>query len=118
MQENTPEQKRISDQQAFEKLVRQRQQILFGERYVGVSISQIRAPDWAAVGIQEFMNKKKNFLIYCGSPGIGKTFLCSAMIEWALKNFQYYQKEKRDRGGKLQQVITKFSQKSKITFLL
>jgi len=90
MHENTTEQKRTSDQQAFEKLVRQRQQILFGERYVGVSISQIRAPEWAQIKINEFMKKKKNFLIYCGTPGIGKTFLCAALIDWAMKNFHSF----------------------------
>ena len=26
-------------------------------------------------------------MVYCGSPGIGKTFLCAALIDWAMRNF-------------------------------
>lgn len=36
---------------------------------------------------------KKNFLVYCGSPGIGKTYLCSALIPWIVRKypcFRYY----------------------------
>lgn len=33
------------------------------------------------------MAKPKNFLVYCGSPGIGKTFLCAALTEWAFNKF-------------------------------
>lgn len=33
------------------------------------------------------MNKPKNFLVYCGSPGIGKTYFCSALINWAYDKF-------------------------------
>jgi len=40
--------------------------------------------------ITEFMEKPKNFLIYCGNPGIGKTFLCSCLIDWAITNFRSF----------------------------
>ena len=33
------------------------------------------------------MKKMKHFLIYCGNPGIGKTYFCAALSEWAEKNF-------------------------------
>ncbi len=33
------------------------------------------------------MQKPSNFLVYCGSPGIGKTYLCASLVEWAIKNF-------------------------------
>lgn len=33
------------------------------------------------------MEKKKNFLVYCGSAGIGKTHLLAALLGWAIKNF-------------------------------
>lgn len=33
------------------------------------------------------MANPKHFLVYCGSPGIGKTFLCSALTEWAFNKF-------------------------------
>ncbi len=34
-----------------------------------------------------FMKKSKNMLVYHGSPGIGKTYLCAALTEWALTHF-------------------------------
>lgn len=34
------------------------------------------------------MLKKENFLIYCGNPGIGKTYFCASLIEFALSNFK------------------------------
>lgn len=37
--------------------------------------------------MQNYMNKMKNMLVYHGSPGIGKTFFCSALIDWAFQNF-------------------------------
>lgn len=42
------------------------------------------------------MTKKKNFLVYCGNPGLGKTFLCAALMEWAVKCFdsrRYHREE-------------------------
>lgn len=33
------------------------------------------------------MKKKKNFLVYLGSPGIGKTYLCSAIVAYAMREF-------------------------------
>jgi DNA replication protein DnaC len=33
------------------------------------------------------MDKPKNFLVYCGSPGIGKTYLCAALTGWAFDKF-------------------------------
>ncbi len=53
-------------------------------------LSQIRAPEWAQMKTTEFMEKPKNFLIYCGNPGIGKTFLCSCLIDWAITNFRSF----------------------------
>lgn len=40
------------------------------------------------------MKKKKNFLIWCGNAGLGKTHLGAALVEWALKNFSSYRKYK------------------------
>lgn len=33
------------------------------------------------------MKKPKNFLIFCGNPGIGKTYFCAALIWWAEQTF-------------------------------
>lgn len=33
------------------------------------------------------MKNPKNFLVYCGNPGIGKTYLCACLVEWAMETF-------------------------------
>ncbi len=33
------------------------------------------------------MEKPTNFLVYCGNPGLGKTYLCSCLIEWVMKRY-------------------------------
>lgn len=40
--------------------------------------------------IINFMKNPKNFLIYCGTPGIGKTYVCSALVEWAMTTFRSF----------------------------
>lgn len=40
--------------------------------------------------MMKFLEKPKNFLIFCGSPGIGKTYFCSALTEWAFKTFDTF----------------------------
>lgn len=40
--------------------------------------------------IQNFMKTPKNFLLYCGNPGIGKTYLCASLIEWAMTTFDSF----------------------------
>ena len=77
----------IPYRETIESQVAERQRLLYGRRYQGVSISQIIAPEWAQMKISSFMSKPTNFLVYCGSPGIGKTYLCAALTEWAIKNY-------------------------------
>jgi len=51
------------------------------------------------------MDAPKNFLVFCGNPGLGKTYLCAAMIPWALttfNSFRYWHEDellKRLRAG-------------------
>jgi DNA replication protein DnaC len=40
--------------------------------------------------ISKYLDNKLNFLVYCGSPGIGKTYFCSALTSWVKKNFDTY----------------------------
>jgi len=43
------------------------------------------------------MKNPKNMLVFIGSPGIGKTYFCAALTEWALTQFQnrrYHKEEK------------------------
>ena len=59
-------------------------------RYCDASISKIIVPDGDQIKIIEFMKEPKNFLIFCGNPGIGKTYFCASLVEWALKNFNSF----------------------------
>lgn len=36
------------------------------------------------------MQEPKNFLIFCGNPGIGKTYLCAALVEFGLTRFNSF----------------------------
>jgi DNA replication protein DnaC len=39
------------------------------------------------------VKEPKNFLVFCGSPGLGKTYFCASLTEWAFKtfsSFRYY----------------------------
>lgn len=40
--------------------------------------------------------KDKKFLVYIGTPGIGKTYLCAAMMEWIVESFNSYRYWKID----------------------
>lgn len=37
--------------------------------------------------LAKFMKEPKNFLVFLGAPGIGKTYFCAALTEWAMSNF-------------------------------
>jgi DNA replication protein DnaC len=82
--------KETSAESKFRGIVEKTQRNLFGERYVGAHISKILGGVQIQEKLLEFMNKKKNFLVYCGSPGIGKTFFCSALVEFALMEFKHF----------------------------
>ena len=40
--------------------------------------------------MSKFIKKPKNFLVFIGGPGIGKTHFCSCLIPWALQNFNSF----------------------------
>lgn len=52
---------------------------------MGASLSQV--PPAILNKLIPFCKSPKNFLLFCGSPGIGKTHFCAALSEWALRNF-------------------------------
>ena len=56
--------------------------------------------------IARYMKSPKNFLVFVGNPGIGKTYLCAALTEWHLKTFRStrYWRE-RDLLSKLRQIV-------------
>lgn len=52
------------------------------------------------------MKDPKNFLVYCGNPGIGKTHLCASLTSWMLSTFnsiRYF--SERDLFRRLRDVI-------------
>lgn len=54
--------------------------------------------------IIEWMKKPSNILIFNGSPGIGKTYFCAALTEWALSKFntvRYHKEENLLRALRL-----------------
>lgn len=40
--------------------------------------------------ISDYIKDPKNILLYHGTPGIGKSYMCAALIEWALMNFNHF----------------------------
>lgn len=46
--------------------------------------------------MNDFMKKPKNFLVYCGSAGIGKTYFASALAEWYIQKFNFVRYWKED----------------------
>lgn len=75
------------DQTRLEKAIEDFQVRNFDRRYIGASISKLEVPMWATQKIASFMEKPKNFLVFLSKPGIGKTYMCAGLIEWALPKF-------------------------------
>lgn len=82
-------QNKIQNSEETEAEIRRRQRDFLSERYIGASLSQIRAPEWAQSKLIAWLDNPKGFLVYHGGPGIGKTYLCAALIEWAYKKFRF-----------------------------
>ena len=79
-----------SRKETGEARFRKRQRDSIGSRFVGASLATIKMKPEDAKKVATFLDEKKNFLVYCGSPGIGKTYLCSALFEFAEIHFQHY----------------------------
>lgn len=73
-----------------ETYIRRCQSANFGERYAGATLAQLYSGAKTQEKIGKFLNKKKNFLIYLGSPGCGKTYTCAALTEYAIENFRSF----------------------------
>lgn len=64
---------------------------LFGARFADSCLSKVDNLDQASQKkLSDFMENPKNFLVLCGSPGIGKTYFCAALMEWTIKKFDFY----------------------------
>lgn len=71
------------------------QREVIGKRYEGASLSgcSFGGGGHDAQKVLDWMKNGKNFLVVMGPPGVGKTYFCSALIEWVCKkyaNFRYW----------------------------
>ena len=48
-------------------------------RYIGATLAKLVVGGQSELlKIANFMKEPKNFLVFCGNPGIGKTYLCAS----------------------------------------
>lgn len=66
------------------------QEKMFGRRFVGACLSNIQLKSDQNDKICKWVNHPENFMIVIGPPGVGKTYICSAMIELAMTKFTSY----------------------------
>jgi DNA replication protein DnaC len=63
-----------------------------GRRFAGASLAGV-ALGSRGNDVKNWLNKKKNMLIFLGAPGIGKTYFCSALLPWIcgkVSSFRYW----------------------------
>lgn len=90
--------------------IEQIQAFNIGQRYAGASLSRIAFGEGGTdVKVLDWIKKGKNFLLYFGAPGIGKTYFCSALIPWVHKKFHHYRYwNERDFLGRIREGFGKF----------
>ena len=71
----------------IEEQIKKYKKNYIGSRYEDAHLSKINFPNQDQNNVKKFMEKPKNFLVFLGSPGMGKTYFCAAMIEWAFSMF-------------------------------
>lgn len=74
----------------MEKTISERQELYFGRRYVGASMAKVTFNEYIDKKIVEYMDKPRNFLVFLGNPGIGKTYFLAALVPWALSKFNCF----------------------------
>lgn len=57
-----------------------------GKKYYDATLSKYELPDEDLKIISEWLKRGKGMFTFCGNPGIGKTYLCSAIINDLFKN--------------------------------
>ena len=89
---------------AIQKDIEHLQSELIGDRFKGASLSSIHSGQHVDQVI-EWLKNNKNFLVYLGNPGCGKTYFCSSLIPWIhlkLRTYRYWKESdlmKKLRGG-------------------
>src|ERR1043165_3352546 len=62
---------------------------LIGRRFSGASLASISLGT-SGTSVIVWIKNNKNFLVYLGSPGSGKTYFCSALIPWIQGKVESY----------------------------
>lgn len=95
------------EKQEEELRIRELQRELVGKRYGGASLSGIAIGGERAREVSSWIERRKNFLVFLGGAGIGKTYFCAALIPWIYKkvsSFRYW--EEREFQLRVRSVIS------------
>lgn len=79
--------------QKFHDEVMKRKVSIYKERYKDACLSKINLPEYQSKVLYNFLKTPENILVYLGNSGIGKTYFCAALTEWAMRrmeSFRYY----------------------------
>jgi len=97
-----------------DEYVQRLQSKLFGEPYRGASLAKFKCDAFEKgtdVKILNWLNKKSGFLMFLGGPGIGKTYLCAAILDWIYEeNYPKFSVRYRDESqffGELKDGMSK-----------
>lgn len=90
-----------------EQHIRKLQRELIGRRYEGATLSSMVFRPGDGEKVSKWIQTGKNFLVFLGGAGIGKTYFCSSLIPWIYKkvpNFRYW--EEREFQMRVRSIIT------------
>lgn len=65
--------------------IRKLQRDLFGNEYEAATLSKVSLADDGGSRIVSWLKSNTGMMVIMGSPGCGKTYLCSALIPWMYK---------------------------------
>lgn len=63
------------------------QEKLFGNRYVGASLEKLEIGQEKIEILERFMTKKSEFMVISGPVGVGKSFITASLVPWMVKEF-------------------------------
>jgi len=80
-----------------EKVVNRMQLDQFGRTFEGARLSRATLPEGVPEKVIAWLKEGKGFLVFIGSPGVGKTYFCAAVLAWIYGKFpsQRYWDERR-----------------------
>ena len=82
LQDDCSASKGIEDKQASMRPSTVIDKMGVGGRYRGATLATCRIEPEDSTKVMKWINKPDNFLIFLGSPGIGKTYFCCAIAEY------------------------------------